>query len=97
MRIDDSVDHLLESFSGYFNQKGIVAHDSQEEPRESAPFLKVPASREYTLVIDLDETLVHYQIFTHNVYIRPHVQVFLEELSVHYELIIFTAAQQDYA
>lgn len=54
----------------------------------------------YTLVLDLDETLVHY--FEHdgmgNYDIRPGMHEFLERMNqLGYELVIFTAATQDYA
>lgn len=55
---------------------------------------------QYTLVLDLDETLVHY--FEHNGMgnygIRPGMFEFLQKMnSIGYELVIFTAATQDYA
>lgn len=56
-------------------------------------------NRTYTLVLDLDETLVHY-FETENsstFSIRPGVAQFLEKMSKYFELIIFTAAIQDYA
>jgi len=58
------------------------------------------AAGTYTLVLDLDETLVHY--FEHdgmgNYDIRPGMHEFLERMSeLGYELVIFTAATQDYA
>ena len=53
----------------------------------------------YTLVLDLDETLVHY-FQTENEgkwLIRPNAEEFLKEMSKYYEIVIFTAAMQDYA
>lgn len=51
---------------------------------------------EYTLVLDLDETLIHYN--DEGFYlVRPGVPTLLSELSKYYELIIFTAALKDYA
>lgn len=63
----------------------------------SVPYIKTASEKEYTLVLDLDETLVHYQE-THtdaHFYIRPGTDEFLNELGKHYEIIIFTAAIQD--
>lgn len=59
-----------------------------------------PAADTYTLVLDLDETLVHY--FEHdgmgNYDIRPGMHEFLERMNqLGYQLVIFTAATQDYA
>lgn len=54
----------------------------------------------YTLVLDLDETLVHYFEFDGmgNYDIRPGMHEFVQRMhSLGYELVIFTAATQDYA
>lgn len=58
----------------------------------------------YTLVLDLDETLVHYET-DENVnpdieepgyyLIRPGALRFLNELSDYFEIVIFTAAMPD--
>jgi len=51
----------------------------------------------YTLVLDLDETLVHYVEINGEgkVLVRPGAEKFLEELSQYYEIIVFTAAMSD--
>lgn len=51
----------------------------------------------YTLVLDLDETLVHYyEIGSQGTFnVRPGVDIFLKEMSELYEVVIFTAAMQD--
>lgn len=53
----------------------------------------------FTLVLDLDETLVHYEDngVTGQFFLRPFAQEFIEEMANYYELVIFTAALQDYA
>ncbi len=53
----------------------------------------------YTLVLDLDETLVHYNQEGENIYVqvRPGAEDFLALLENCYEIIIFTAASKDYA
>lgn len=53
----------------------------------------------YTLVLDLDETLVHYYESggEGSFRIRPGCEKFLKEMSELYEVVIFTAAMQDYA
>ena len=68
------------------------------------PFLqdKSPSCKlEYTLVLDLDETLVHFVQGDNDsnniVQIRPGAEQFIEDLSEYFEIIIFTAAKQDYA
>lgn len=65
----------------------------------------------YTLVLDLDETLIHFEVDeepessdqpvnTDNqgyYLIRPGAIRFLNELSRYYEIVVFTAAMPDYA
>jgi CTD small phosphatase-like protein 2 len=58
---------------------------------------------EFTLVLDLDETLIHYiESSVHSgenghFLIRPGAREFLNKMNEHYEIVIFTAAVQDYA
>jgi Dullard-like phosphatase family protein len=64
------------------------------------PFLEpISPKYKYTLVLDLDETLVHYISDNESSYIqiRPGAEEFIKELSEYYEIIIFTAALQTYA
>jgi len=63
------------------------------------PFLpKLPLNEEgktYTLVLDLDETLIHYFEMGSeggHFLIRPGVDKFLNEMSELFEVVIFTAA-----
>ena len=55
--------------------------------------------KEFILVLDLDETLVHYKEDHQEgkVYFRPFVDVFLKEMNKFYNIMIFTAALQEYA
>ena len=52
----------------------------------------------YTLVLDLDETLVHYMEEENSAYVqvRPYADYFLKELSKFFEIVLFTAAEEDY-
>jgi len=62
---------------------------------------------EYTLVLDLDETLVHWSISPFEgydemlewIYIsyRPYLIQFLEKVSQNFEVVIFTASEKEYA
>lgn len=53
--------------------------------------------RAYTLILDLDETLVHFVEENDSAYIqiRPGAEHFLEEMNKYYEIVVFTAAMQD--
>ena len=53
----------------------------------------------YTLVIDLDETLIHYieEKDKSFIQVRPYVTYFLNEMGKYFELVIFTAAEKEYA
>ena len=53
----------------------------------------------YTLVVDLDETLIHsFKINNKEIYvIRPYAFEFLNELYQKFEIIVFTAGTKDYA
>ncbi|OMJ73323.1 hypothetical protein SteCoe_28007 [Stentor coeruleus] len=64
----------------------------------TSPYLP-NTDKEYTLILDLDETLVHYVDNgpESRLNIRPGCSDFLIELKKYYELSIFTAALQDYA
>jgi Dullard-like phosphatase family protein len=66
------------------------------------PYLKFPPNKKYTLVLDLDETLIHFKPNPNNedsgtIKIRPYLYKFLDNIKKYYELIVFTAATQEYA
>lgn len=71
------------------------------QPLKTESFLPAKAKDEkaYTLVLDLDETLVHFQESEQGgqFLVRPFAQDFIKKMAEKYELIIFTAAVQEYA
>ena len=68
--------------------------------KDCAPFLPpINPKYKYTLVLDMDETLIHY-FFTHMsgmFFVRPYCFEFLKELNNLYEIVTFTAGTKDYA
>ena len=74
----------------------------------SAPYIKEPSEKKYTLVLDLDETLIHFKVVKSQfkyqdsqdeskgiLRIRPGLNEFINLMKEYYELVIFTAATQD--
>ena len=68
--------------------------------KESPPYLpEINPKFKYTLVLDIDETIIHY-FFTYingMFFVRPYVYEFLNELNKYYEIVTFTAGTKDYA
>jgi len=65
-------------------------------------FLNKKPTKNYTLVLDLDETLIHFKSNPNDdnsglLQFRPFLNEFLFGVSQYYELIVFTAATEDYA
>jgi len=48
-------------------------------------------------VLDLDETLIHYDSPSKKLHFRPFCLNFLKQLEQFYEIVVFTAASKDYA
>lgn len=80
-----------------FIKRNAETEIESEQSLNYLPSKDSSSSLKYTLVLDLDETLVHYVEDEESAYIliRPGAENFLEELSKYYELVIFTAATQD--
>ena len=75
----------------------------QNLPKATPPFLPAlegdDKNTKYTLVLDLDETLIHNVEYGSDSYflVRPGCVYFIELMAKFYEFVIFTAALQDYA
>ena len=73
----------------------------QNKDNIETPFLPILNKNKYkyTLVIDLDETLVHYVEEREKAFVqvRPFADYFLIEMGKYFEIVIFTSAEEDYA
>ena len=68
----------------------------------NSPYLNFPPTKEYTLVLDLDETMISFKFTEFNqglgkLHLRPGLEEFLEEIKKYYEIIVFTSGTKDYA
>ena len=66
------------------------------------PYIGNKSNKPYTLVLDLDETLIHFKANPNNeesgtIKIRPYLYQFLDNIKKYYELVVFTAATKEYA
>ena len=84
------------------NQKNHSIEKRVIRSKVQSPFLKFPPKKEYTLVLDLDETMISFK-FTKislgigKLHLRPGLEEFLEEIKKYYEIIVFTSGTKDYA
>ena len=88
---------LSNCFLLYYSNFKILIEKNKVKP----PYLPPLDSKryKYTLVLDLDETLVHYIEEENRAYVqvRPYADYFLSEMGKYFEIVIFTAASEDYA
>ena len=80
----------------------VFLKENSDFKSEPAPYLHTLNHKPYSLILDLDETLVHFKVNPENesegvLKVRPGVMEFLDAVDKYYELIIFTCATQDYA
>jgi len=66
------------------------------------PYLNFPSKKEYTLILDLDETMINFKFIDINqrlgkIHLRPGLENFLEVIKEFYEIIVFTSATKEYA
>ena len=58
---------------------------------------KALGNKKFTLVLDMDETLIHFRSEEKKFKLRPSCLWFLNEMSKLYEVVIFTAGSKQYA
>ena len=79
---------------------GLIGSSISNNVTDFPPFLpQINKKYKYTLVLDMDETLIHY-FFTHingMFFVRPYCLEFLKELNDIYEIVTFTAGTKEYA
>ena len=96
----------------YSNKKNIKYHQKNNSGinpkhfihnlRVKEPYLDFPPLKEYTLVLDLDETMISFQ-FTQpqngigQMHLRPGLENFLDVIKEYYEIIVFTSGTREYA
>jgi Dullard-like phosphatase family protein len=92
-----SFKEISNNFILYYTNFKILLEKNKVKP----PFLGPPSNpnKIFTLVVDLDETLVHYVEEESRAYVqvRPYADFFLNEMGKYFEIVIFTAAAEDYA
>ena len=66
------------------------------------PYLKRPSPKKFSLVLDLDETLISFKLNPNEenkgtIRFRPYLDSFLQRVKQKYEIIVFTSGTKDYA
>jgi TFIIF-interacting CTD phosphatase-like protein len=61
------------------------------------PYLPPYNSKPYTLVIELDETLIHYEVESKTLKYRPYLDILLRKLEPNFEIVVFCSGTQQYA
>ena len=84
----------------------ILAHTflklKHKMPKASPPYIREKNKKKYSLVLDLDETLIHFKINKNEteegmLRLRPGIFSFLQKVGQYYEIILFTEASEAYA
>ena len=83
--------------SSHINYKNILKELNVQEP-----YLNFPPKKKYTLVLDLDETMISFQFISQEkgigeMHLRPGLENFLDVIKEYYEIIVFTSGTREYA
>ena len=70
--------------------------------KAAPPYIREKNKKKYSLVLDLDETLIHFKINKNEteegmLRLRPGIFSFLQKVGQYYEIILFTEASEAYA
>ena len=110
--VDDLDVFFKEKVYRIFNKKGSILASNNDLNNNfnnynnnnclPVPYLNKQNLKKYTLVLDLDETLIHFKFDPIDekkamLHLRPGLFEFLDDVSHYYELVIFTSSLQDYA
>ena len=96
---DDDDDYKKKKKKKKKNKPGETENQSLNSNLIEAPFIKKATDKKFSLVIDLDETLIHNLNLPFGYYflIRPGVFELFEAIHKIYEIVIFTASSKRYA
>jgi Dullard-like phosphatase family protein len=112
MKIEQLNNFYRDKIFRILNKKGsVLASKSYMEENKNliiienkmpVPYLNKESLKKYTLVLDLDETLIHFKMDPINetkgiLQFRPGLYEFLDGIEKYFELVIFTASTKDYA
>ena len=103
----DSINKFIrEKVIRFMNKNGSVlassAMKNENRLEIKVPYLNKESLKKYTLVLDLDETLIHFKEDPVDdskglLQFRPGLLEFLEKVGYYYEIVVFTAGTKDYA
>ena len=94
-------DDYYEQINTQNNQNAQIINE-YEKIKEIPPYIKIPNNKKYTLVLDLDETIINVEFKDIQankciLHLRPGIFSFLNDIKPYYELITFTCASKQYA